>query len=37
MERLLLMIACIGFSLWVSNRRFEHVLPFRIVRRKEAK
>jgi hypothetical protein len=33
MERLLLLIACIAFGLWVSYRRFEHVLPFKIVRR----
>jgi hypothetical protein len=33
MERLLLLIACIGLGLWVSYRRFERLLPFKIVRR----
>jgi hypothetical protein len=35
MERLLLLMACIGFGLWVSYRRFERVLPFKIVRRRK--
>lgn len=35
MERLLLLIACVGFGVWVSYRRFERVLPFKIVRRKK--
>jgi hypothetical protein len=33
MERALLLIFCIGFGVWVSYRRFEHMLPFKIVRR----
>ena len=33
MERIVLMLVAIGLGLWVSYRRFERVLPFKIVRR----
>jgi hypothetical protein len=33
MEQLMLLIVCLAFGLWVSYRRFERVLPFKIVRR----
>ena len=33
MEQAILLIVCIGLGLWVSYRRFEHVLPFKVVRR----
>ena len=33
MERLILTLVAIGFGVWVSYRRFEHQLPFKIVRR----
>jgi hypothetical protein len=33
MERLGLMLVAIGFAVWVSYRRFEHRLPFKIVRK----
>jgi hypothetical protein len=33
MERAMLLVFCIGFGLWVSYRRFERLLPFKIVRR----
>jgi hypothetical protein len=33
MEQAMLLVFCIGFGLWVSYRRFERLLPFKIVRR----
>jgi hypothetical protein len=33
MERLVVMMVCIALGLWVTYRRFERVLPFKIVRR----
>ena len=33
MERMFLMFVAIGLGAWVSYRRFERVLPFKIVRR----
>jgi hypothetical protein len=35
MERAMVMLICIAAALWVSYRRFERVLPFKIVRRRK--
>jgi len=33
MEKAIVVLVCIAFGLWVTYRRFERVLPFKIVRR----
>jgi hypothetical protein len=33
MDRLVLMLIAIGLGVWISYRRFEHALPFKIVRK----
>jgi hypothetical protein len=33
MDRVFVLLIAIAFGLWVSYRRFERVLPFKIVRR----
>ncbi len=33
MERMFVMLVAIGVGAWVSYRRFERLLPFKIVRR----